>query len=224
MKSLETTFIYLLRCPETNTIRYIGKANNPNKRYTEHMRKDRTASTHKINWIQSLLNKGLKPVLEILKEVPMNEWKMWEKYYIELYRKKFDLTNYTEGGEGSFRGNQTSFKKGSVPHNAGTRKKKMCAICGELFEVSPSGYKKYKCCSMECSKVYKSKFPNKGTFKKGRVSNNITPVLQINKNTGETIVKYNSITEAQEKLNISHISCVINGNRKTAGGFKWEKV
>jgi group I intron endonuclease len=47
-------------------------------------------------------------------------------------------------------------------------------------------------------------------------------VYQINKNTNEIIKKWNSVSEAENTLKISHISCTCLGKRKSAGGFKWE--
>jgi hypothetical protein len=221
----QTTFIYALKCPKTGDIRYIGKSNNPKQRFYGHLRTDKTASSHKVNWVQSLLNSGLKPVLEILEEISIKEWKEKERYYIAKYRKKYRLTNCKDGGEGlDNKGNQTSFKKGTKSWNTGTRKEKKCAICGKIFEVSPTGDKRYKCCSMKCSLVYRSEHPNNGCFKKGNIPINITKVLQIDKITGEVLNKYNSIKEAQDCLGITHISCAINGNRKTVGGFKWKRV
>lgn len=49
-------------------------------------------------------------------------------------------------------------------------------------------------------------------------------VYQIDINTNEIIKKWDSITEAQKKLKIGHISCVCYGRRKHAGMFKWEFV
>ncbi len=40
----------------------------------------------------------------------------------------------------------------------------------------------------------------------------------------ETGIKYNTMVEAQKELNINHISCVIAGRRKSAGGFHWQLV
>ena len=50
----KTTFIYALKDPRTNIIRYIGKANEPYKRYKKHLNKCRDKNTHKRNWINSL--------------------------------------------------------------------------------------------------------------------------------------------------------------------------
>lgn len=37
------------------------------------------------------------------------------------------------------------------------------------------------------------------------------------------INEFSSIKEAEEETKIKHISCVLNGRRKSAGGYKWEK-
>jgi hypothetical protein len=42
--------------------------------------------------------------------------------------------------------------------------------------------------------------------------------------TGEIVKTYNSIREAQDKTNIRHISCVLSGKRKYAGGYFWKKI
>lgn len=213
-----TTYIYALRYPTSGDIRYVGKANNPKKRFREHLRTDRTASSHKKNWILYLLRKGLIPKLEILEEVPMEDWKERERYYIIKCRKKYKLTNCANGGEGSFRGNQASFKKGVTPWNKGTRKRKACAICGNLFEISPSGDKKYKCCSMKCGNVYKRINPNIGQFK-------VVPINQYNINSGKFIRSYESIAEAGRESGIGKASITNNvtGRSKSAGGFKWKR-
>ena len=49
-------------------------------------------------------------------------------------------------------------------------------------------------------------------------------VAQIDKNTNEIVATFPSITEAERITKISHINHVVNGKRKTAGGYKWEKI
>lgn len=222
---MSTTFIYALCCPCTGEVKYIGKSNNPKERLRAHTWSGkRTQSSHKRNWVDKLKSNNLRPMLLVLEEVTLENWKEKEKYYIKYYKNLgCKLTNQCIGGEGLTFGNQTSFKKGNVPYNEGSRLKKSCSICNKLFEVSPTGNKKYKCCSMKCSSKYRSLNPNKGCFKKGCVSNKRYSILQVDKFTKEVINEYSSITEAQFKLGISHISCVINGNRKSAGGFNWRK-
>jgi predicted DNA-binding protein YlxM (UPF0122 family) len=95
------TFIYTLS-DESGNIRYIGKTNTPRKRLYSHIKECYSnKKSHKISWIKSLLNKGERPIIEIIDIVPENEWKFWEVYWIEQFKQwGFKLTNQTEGGQG----------------------------------------------------------------------------------------------------------------------------
>lgn len=98
---METTFIYSLVDPNTNEIRYIGKSNNPNKRLYDHIHSCNLTHTHKNIWIKSLIKENKKPIVNIIQEVPINEWEFYEKYWINEYRNKGSkLTNLEPGGNG----------------------------------------------------------------------------------------------------------------------------
>lgn len=98
----KTTFIYVLKDPRTGECRYVGKANNPKKRLAVHFAKSLKPKTHLQTWIKHLLSLGLRPTLEILEEVPESQWAFWEREYIRVFRLiGFNLTNGTDGGEGS---------------------------------------------------------------------------------------------------------------------------
>jgi group I intron endonuclease len=234
------TFIYILRCPETNEVRYVGKSNDPKRRIYAHVRKDKTASNHKINWIQSLLKRGLRPKLEIIEEVDIENWRTREKFWIKYFKRiGAKLTNYCSGGEGLSFGNQTSFKKGNVPHNAGKGKpyEKICPICKEVFKVAKSGVEKYVCCSRECHYKHQSQNKNAGQFEKGLSpwnkgkkykqsnSKNCVAISQLNKETLELINKYPSASEAERQTGINQDSITNNtaGRSESAGGFVWVK-
>lgn len=110
---METTYIYTLSDPRTNEIRYVGKTNNPAQRLKAHMNNCRDKGTHKRNWIQSLRCLGLKPILEIIDEVPIESWQFWEQWWYQILKGwGFRLVNSTIGGDGLTFGNNTSFKKG----------------------------------------------------------------------------------------------------------------
>lgn len=110
---MEKTNIYILIDPITNMVRYVGKANNVNQRYRAHLNRARKHQIHKKNWVEKLKKEGLKPIIEIIDVVPINEWVFWETYWISQFKTwGFDLINYTNGGDGCTFGNQTSFKKG----------------------------------------------------------------------------------------------------------------
>ena len=150
---MKTTFIYVLKCPLSGEVRYVGKTNNPQERYREHMNIAHGEGTYRYNWVMSLRKKNLRPILEIIKEVSVDEWKYWEKYFIKYYINiGCKLVNYGKGGEGLGFGNQTSFKSGMVPWNKGIKQKiiKKCSyeLCGKEF--SPKD-KRRVFCSRSCA-------------------------------------------------------------------------
>lgn len=96
---METTFIYLLRDPENPNKGYVGKSDNPKKRFREHL-KDSRRKSYCTNWIFSLAERGLSPVLEIIDEVPFEHWAQLEVAYIEFFLEQgYELTNGTPGGD-----------------------------------------------------------------------------------------------------------------------------
>lgn len=99
----KTTFIYTLSTEEEpNNIRYIGKTDNPKDRRERHTQSYYlNEGTHKANWLKSELKKGHTPILNVIDEVPYDEWQFWESYWIEQFKVwGFNLTNGTTGGEG----------------------------------------------------------------------------------------------------------------------------
>jgi len=95
----ETTFIYGLVDPNTHSIRYIGKANDPHVRLYRHLKEK--SHTHKSMWLRSLKERGLSPEMQIIEEVPVLGWQASERYWIKYYREQgCDLTNSTDGGDG----------------------------------------------------------------------------------------------------------------------------
>jgi hypothetical protein len=90
--------IYCLKDPITNEIRYIGKTiQDPLKRYCSHISqsKNNRKKDYCHCWIKSLLNKNLKPILEIIENTTDITR---ESFYIFKYKSN-KLTNFTNGGE-----------------------------------------------------------------------------------------------------------------------------
>lgn len=96
------TYIYTISYPAGN-VRYVGKSSNPKKRFKRHLRDARKYTTsHKLAWLNSLLNQGIDPIFEIIDRVPVGKWQEKEQYYIRKYKRLgFDLTNGTIGGDGN---------------------------------------------------------------------------------------------------------------------------
>lgn len=95
----EVTHIYGLIDPRTGECRYVGKANNPERRLRDHLRTP--FNTHKYAWLTNLLKAGLRPTIQILEEVQTSVWQEAECFWI-AYMKFMgaDLTNSTIGGDG----------------------------------------------------------------------------------------------------------------------------
>lgn len=98
----KTAFIYLLKCPTTGAVRYVGKATNPKRRFEFHCAQTQKFKSHLGYWVRSVLHQNRRPVLEVIDEVPETEWPAWEVAYIDFFREQgFDLVNGTNGGEGA---------------------------------------------------------------------------------------------------------------------------
>lgn len=98
------TFIYVLYDPrEPKMVRYVGKANDVEKRLEKHIWDAENCRNlyHRLNWIRSLLKSGIIPTFKVLEEVDIRHWQVRERYWIKEYRRKnHPLTNGTDGGEG----------------------------------------------------------------------------------------------------------------------------
>lgn len=235
---METAYIYTLSDPRTNEVRYVGKTNNPEKRRKAHGVLSREIKSKKKNWVKQLKKLNLRPVFEIIDEVPQSEWQKWERYWIQQFIVwGFKLTNHTAGGDGLTIGNQTSFKCGQAPWNKGLKSKKHCVICNKEFGVSPSKYETTKCCSKSCNMKLKVKTGVVGeTYKNGHIPWNkgnsghrlvgmkmAIPVLQYDVNMN-LIKEHYSVLEASKLMNCipENIRRACVGKSKTAKGFIWK--
>lgn len=109
---METVFIYALCEPGTRTVRYIGMTGNPKRRFRSHTCKTKCKSNHRECWLSSLISKGLKPEMIILREVPKADWKRAEERYIRLARGcAMKLTNGSDGGDGRLENSPETIKK-----------------------------------------------------------------------------------------------------------------
>jgi hypothetical protein len=110
---MKKTYIYSLNCPLDGTVKYIGKANSPKDRFRKHKNladKNTGDNILKNKWIKQLLDQNLLPILNIIEEVDISEWKTKEKFYIKLYKDNgAEIFNICGGGNGSSFGNSGSF-------------------------------------------------------------------------------------------------------------------
>ena len=101
-QSSKTVRIYVLKCPISGEVRYVGKTIKPlGVRLSNHISDKR--KTHRRSWIESLSRKGMTPTIESVDEFLDcdADWQERERYWIDAYRKRgARLLNHTDGGEG----------------------------------------------------------------------------------------------------------------------------
>ena len=131
-----TTFIYILQNPVTLETKYIGKSNNPKKRFSHHCSVGYKSNNKTGNWLKSLKKLNLKPLMTIIDET--------EDYWISQFRTwGFNLTNHTNGGEGVYGGGEwnntpvTVFTKEGILFKSFESQKQ----CASYFKTTPENVK-----------------------------------------------------------------------------------
>lgn len=80
-------FVYYLRCPLTNEVKYVGATKNPKARYQQHINKLDRLLTKKRVWIEGLRARGTTPILEIVEECEGAEaGREREQYHVTLHQ------------------------------------------------------------------------------------------------------------------------------------------
>jgi len=106
----DIAYIYILRDPIDNEIRYVGKTINPKRRLAEHIAECKRYNHHRAKWIKKLILNRQKPILEIVKICPLSEFEKYETHYIKLYKSR-KLTNSDSTGQGSSGRRKSIIKK-----------------------------------------------------------------------------------------------------------------
>jgi hypothetical protein len=237
---MKTTFIYALTDPLTNKVKYIGKADNPEKRRKEHIKrikypiKKGKRLTFKERWVFNLLLEGLEPEQIILDEVV--DYEKWESFYIKQYKDMgCELTNYDDDGVG----NKNKIREFQSKTIDVVRKPVFC------YSLDGSLITKYQSCraaaiELGLSHANISRCCNGEYFHSGgyhfsyceKEADRVTPlsikkiVCRINKD-GKLINMYNSIGEAARANFVNHanVSRVCNGKLKHTKGlfFKFKE-
>lgn len=79
----EFTYIYALRDPGTNEIKYVGKSNNPESRAKNHYSEG--VNARKMLWMKDLKERGLRPELIILEQRPIDDFRQAESSWIHFF-------------------------------------------------------------------------------------------------------------------------------------------
>lgn len=98
---MKRTTIYVLKCPKTDAVRYVGKTTmRLCARLAGHMRCN--PNTRSGRWCGVLTAQGLRPTILAIEVVPTGgDWAERERHWIRHYRSLgAKLTNVSEGGDG----------------------------------------------------------------------------------------------------------------------------
>ena len=109
-----TTFIYALVDPRTNECRYVGKANDIQNRFKNHLEESKVENRHVHCWIRSLMAENIRPETIQLDEVYEHAWSEEEIWWV-AYMKSLgaNLTNHGPGGEGVLMTPEVRYKCGN---------------------------------------------------------------------------------------------------------------
>lgn len=196
---METIYIYKLTDPITDEIRYVGKTNNLVRRFSGHINRSKTNNFHSAKWINSLIEKGFKPVISIIEECTEKNWEEREIYWISYYRELFDLTNILDGG-----GHSATYGRLGKPWSDEQRINNRKSRLGVNVNHTDEGKK------------------NRADGIRRYCDKNKKKVFQYSLD-GEFIKEWGSSVDAGLELNITHsnITKVCKGVRKKAGDFIW---
>ena len=75
-------YIYGLVEPKTNTLRYVGKTTDLDRRLRRHINERFNNNSYKDRWIRKLIDNNEKPEIVLIDFVNNNDWQYWEKFYI----------------------------------------------------------------------------------------------------------------------------------------------
>lgn len=193
-------YIYRLIDPFTLDTRYVGKAVNLERRFKAHISRCKRGKYHSALWIKGLLNKGKRPIIEVIEECAEADWQDREKYWIERYRKDYDLTNISSGGEGG-----ASYGRLGKPWSDEHRKNNKKARFGKTVNHTAEGDK------------------NRASGIRRFYANNKKVVIQYDLD-GIFVKEWESSVDAGKELSInySNINKNCNGLRNKAGGYLWK--
>lgn len=91
------THIYALHDPRDWSIRYIGKANDPNRRMQGHFRRPKGTAMRR--FVSELRALGLSLRVSVLQSCSQEQWQQWERFWIATARASGEkLLNIAEGG------------------------------------------------------------------------------------------------------------------------------
>ena len=239
--------IYTLSDPITKEIRYLGITKQSlNRRLSGHLYDTKSKKpTHKINWINSLLNNGYIPDIELLDEVDDDLAYIMEIYWIsQLKSWEIHLTNSTLEGETPITkpgkdnpnyGNKYNPKNKTVKgrviqldFKGNFVREYICAKQTEIYGFSSATVG--RCVNYQRTQhkgfqfIYKNDYNVNKDYKFIPKSTQRKTVEQIDPLTNKVINEFNSANEAEIYMGGKRhdkVARVCRGQRKTYKGFIW---
>lgn len=204
--------IYTLIDPITKEIRYVGKTEvSLKRRLSLHLADARSGKYrhHNSNWLKSLLDVGLKPIIEEI-DSTLDDWEWLEQYWISQIKTwGFKLTNQTAGGIGNVK---QSSNNGYIPGSHLIGKTRNIETRNNI-----SNGRKEFLNENPFTKEHKDKIKTTVTQKYGR------RVIQFELDSRKLITIHASLKEAGRVVNIDYstIAKCCNGKYKSAAGYFW---
>jgi hypothetical protein len=241
---MRITYIYYLQDPTNGDIRYIGKTTDLKRRLKDHIKRSSKYKFHSATWIKSLSDKGVLPIMVEIERVFDDSWKDREKYWIQFYREKHDLTNILDGGQDGPNDETLLKMKESIRKHYDSILKPV-----NQYDLDGNFIKKWKS-SVDASNELKINNSNINIVCKGirnkagnfmwryddNCENNVGEyVKQPNYNEkkilqstiDDNVIKtYNNTKQASIETKILRTSIVncLQNRTKTAGGYKWKYI
>jgi group I intron endonuclease len=193
-------FIYKLKCPETNEIRYIGqtisKLSNRLKNHIYETKRNirlKKNLTHKENWIQTLIKKELENsiIIELIEECEIDKIDEREIFWINTYKNE-KLTNIDSGGKRTILTDETK-EKISIA-NSGERN----GMFGKRFKISSEEIDKRRTAMIASEKFQSSRKSKEFSDKISKVQK-VDDWLLLNENK-EVIGIFNNSKEVSDFL------------------------
>jgi group I intron endonuclease len=199
---------------------YIGQSIDITTRTTRYKYPSQSASvgTHLLN---SLKKYGWENhIHEVIEECLVEELNTKEKYWIAHYNSVDEGLNISVGG--GYSGAKTGTTKQKMSNTWKNKSQEELDIINEKRRQGNLGKKKPGAGCKVFTKEHRENL-SKSSKGKPKLKNN-TPVLMLDKNTGEVISEFGSVTEASYFVGVKQgtLSGCLKGRSKTSGGYKWK--
>ena len=199
-----TWFIYALKDPRTDSIRYVGWAFDVKRRFQAHLLRAKLDRTHKDCWLRKLAGEGITPSLEVLETGAGDGWALAERAWIfKLRAIGHDLTNTSDGGSGGFSGGV---------HSLEAREKIAAASRGRMMsaETLAKLVASLKASSTRAAHMAKLAEHNRGKPRSAETRAKVSAGNKGKKLSAETVAKIVAARRLQ-KLSPEHIAALAAG-------------